>query len=171
METLEANTTGHDTPAHLERRGLPAELWLTIAQSLEVSLDDHFPFCPVRLFDMPAVKNLRLVSRALNGVTEPLYWERIELSANVRLQEALEVIKHFKANPVHRNYVKYLVLKKWRAKGSVEGPEDNVEATSEGLSELFTSIWNLRAIYLDWVHLTPNMVAHIFSLPELQFLG
>ncbi|KAG9047781.1 hypothetical protein FS837_001489 [Tulasnella sp. UAMH 9824] len=170
MDALELKSTGQDTTECLGGRDLPVELWITIAHSLRLDSDHHFPFYPVRLFDMPALKSLRLVSRALNDVTEPLYWERVELSANARPREAMEVVKHLKANTTHQNYVKHLVLERWRAKRVVEQKEDGIEATSEELSELFTSLRNLRAIHFDWVYLTPEMLAHIFTLPKLQSL-
>ncbi|KAG8941354.1 hypothetical protein FRC00_012417, partial [Tulasnella sp. 408] len=133
MDAPELKPTAQDTTECLGARDLPVELWITIAHSLRVDLDHHFPFYPVRLFDMPALKTLRLVSRALNDVTEPLYWERVELSANARPREALEVVKHLKTNKTHRNYVKHLVLERWRAKRVVEQKEDGIEATSEEL--------------------------------------
>ncbi|KAG8930680.1 hypothetical protein FRC01_002421 [Tulasnella sp. 417] len=82
----------------------------------------------------------------------------------------MELAKHLKANLTHRDYVKYLVLKRWRAKDLAVRREDGVEATSEELSELFTRMGNLRAIYFEWVYLTPNMFSHIFTLPKLRSL-
>ncbi|KAG8946430.1 hypothetical protein FRC04_011876 [Tulasnella sp. 424] len=174
METPKVNVADVAADQHSqerpEGRDLPIELWLTIAQSLRLDVDQHFPSYPVRLFDMRALKNLRLVSQTMKDVIEPLYWERVELSANTRPREAMEAVKHLKANPVHRGYVKYMVLKRWRAEHLVHrwGDDRENEPTSETLSGLFTSMRNLRAIHFEWMYLTPEMFAHLYALPHLQ---
>ncbi|KAG8930679.1 hypothetical protein FRC01_002420 [Tulasnella sp. 417] len=157
-----------DTPARPERRDLPVEVWLTIVQSLRGGLDSHFRLYPVRLFDKRTLKTLRRVSRALYDITDPLYWEHVELSAMARPEEVLETVKHLKTNPARWNYVKYLVLQGWRADNEVPQNQNDVRAASEVLPELFTSLQNLQALHFQNMHLTPSMVAHLYALPKLH---
>lgn len=154
---------------------LPMELWIVITEHLRQDSSRSFQFYPVRPFNMPAIKSLRLTSRSFNAVIEPLYWERVELFPTTRPRESSQIIQHLHHNPAHRQLVKCLVFSKWRPPPAGDPPDSNPtpEPTRpyvDLLSGIFTKLHNLRAIHVTWSHMTCAMYEHLYSLQQLEYL-
>ncbi|KAG9050636.1 hypothetical protein FS837_003736 [Tulasnella sp. UAMH 9824] len=154
----------HGTPQ------LPMELWIVVAQHLRQAKTRNFRFYPVRPFNMPAIKSLRLTSRTLNAVVESLYWERVELSSLFRLNESMEIIQHLHQNAGHREFVKCLLFFQRRARPSNNPGPKEPRPPLDNLSEIFTRLPNLRAIHVNWSHMTCAMYEHLYTLQQLEYI-
>ncbi|KIO28713.1 carbohydrate esterase family 12 protein [Tulasnella calospora MUT 4182] len=126
---------------------------------------------------MPAIKSLRLTSRNLHTVVEPLYWERVDLSPVTRPTECVEIIQHLHQNAAHREFVKCLLFSKWRPPpppdhpppDSNPGPED-IRPPIETLSGILTRLRNLRAIHANGSPMTCAMYEHLYTLQQLEYV-
>ncbi|KAG8925970.1 hypothetical protein FRC00_003418 [Tulasnella sp. 408] len=153
---------------------LPMELWIVVAEHLRHDKNRTFRFYPVRPFNMPAIKSLRLTSRTLNAVVEPLYWERVELSPMARQKESVEIIQHLHQNAVHREFIKCLLFSRWRPRPSgqteISPGLEETRPPLDTLSEIFTTLPNLRAIHVHWSHMTCAMYEHLYNLQQLEYI-
>lgn len=158
----------HGTPQ------LPMELWMVVAEHLRQDKNRTFRFYPVRPFNIPAIKSLRLTSRTLNAVVEPLFWERVELSPMARQNDSTEIIQHLHQNASHREFVKCLLFSRWRPRpaGQTEANpgQEEIRPPLETLSGIFTRLPNLRAIHGNWSHMTCAMYEHLYSLQQLEYV-
>ncbi|KAG9050637.1 hypothetical protein FS837_003737 [Tulasnella sp. UAMH 9824] len=154
----------HGTPQ------LPMELWIAVAQHLRQDKTRTFRFYPVRPFNMPAIKSLRLTSRTLNAVAESLYWERVELSPVFRKKECAEIIQHLHQNAGHREFVQCLLFSMWRPPPPNNPGPAEPRLPLDTLSEIFTRLPNLRAIHANWSHMTCAMYEHLYSLQQLEYI-
>ncbi|KAG9018144.1 hypothetical protein FRB90_012107 [Tulasnella sp. 427] len=171
--SLDERVTTHPNASH----HFPIEIWLAIAEHLRADTTQNFQFYPIRPFNSPAIKNLRLTSRALNAAVEPFYWERVELFARTRPLQSLQIIQHLHENQVHRGFIKCLLFSKWRAPSpschdltNTKPVYDAAQPSVDILSELFIKLHNLQAIHIAWSYMTCAMYEHLYTLRNLEYL-